>query len=97
MAQNDRKVSDWDALEMVLKQFAGATLEAIGKSYGVSKQTAQYHTDKQAAHAFREAVINRAAEVAGNAIGQAIGDMMLEELEEIRNSGGKKSKERERQ
>lgn len=53
MEQNERKISDWNLFELVLKQIVGSTPGALGESYSVSNQ---------ATRPPRDAVKNRAAE-----------------------------------
>ena len=47
MAKNDRRISETDTLDIVLRRLSGETLETVAKSYGVTKQTIQYHERKK--------------------------------------------------
>lgn len=78
LAKDERKISDKDTLDIVLKRLAGDTLEKVAKSYGVSKQTIQYHEGKELAGQLREIILRQAAEYAGNAIGKLALDNLLE-------------------
>ena len=70
MAKNERRISETDTLDIVLRRLAGETLETVAKSYGVSKQTIQYHEGKDLARELREIVLRQAAQSAGEAIGK---------------------------
>ena len=70
MAKNERRISETDTLDIVLRRLSGETLETVAKSYGVSKQTIQYHEGKKLARELREIVLRQAAQSAGDAIGK---------------------------
>ena len=70
MAKNERRISETDTLDIVLRRLSGETLEMVAKSYGVSKQTIQYHEGKKLARELREIVLRQAAQSAGDAIGK---------------------------
>ena len=70
MAKNERRISEKDTLDIVLRRLSGETLEAVAKSYGVSKQTIQYHEGKKLARELREIVLRQAAQSAGDEIGR---------------------------
>ena len=69
MAKKGR-ISDRDALDIVIERLAGTTVEALAKTYGVSKQAIQYHESKDEVRELRSIILKRAAEVMGDAIGQ---------------------------
>ena len=76
MAKNERRISETDTLDIVLRRLAGETLETVAKSYGVSKQTIQYHEGKDLARELREIVLRQAAQSAGEAIGKTAVDRL---------------------
>ena len=64
------KIPEQDTIDLILKRLAGKTLEEIAEEYGVSKQVVQYHEKKELTQELRMVVLRRAAEVAGEALGQ---------------------------
>lgn len=76
MAKNERRISDTDTLDIVLRRISGETLAAVAKSYGVTKQTIQYHERKELARELREIVLRQAAQSAGEAIGKTALDKL---------------------
>ena len=76
MAKNDRRISETDTLDIVLRRLSGETLETVAKSYGVTKQTIQYHEGKDLARELREIVLRQAAQSAGDAIGKTAVDKL---------------------
>ena len=58
----------------------GITLDEIAKFHGVSKQTILYHEGKEEIRELRAILLKRAAEVAGDVIGNSLGEMALEEF-----------------
>ena len=76
MAKNERRISETDILDIVLRRLSGETLETVAKSYGVTKQTIQYHESKKLARELREIVLRQAAQSAGDAIGKSAVDKL---------------------
>ena len=76
MAKTERKISEKDTLDIVLRRISGETLETVAKSYGVSKQTIQYHEGKKLARELREIVLRQAAQSAGDAMGKTAVDKL---------------------
>lgn len=64
------KIPEQDTIDLILKRLAGKTLEEIAAEYGVSKQVVQYHESKELTQELKMVVLRRAAEVAGEALGQ---------------------------
>lgn len=64
------KITDQDSLDIVIERLSGTTVEALAKTYGVSKQAIQYHENKDAVRELRSIMLRRAAEIMGDAIGQ---------------------------
>ena len=64
------KIPEQDTIDLILKRLAGKTLEEIAAEYGVSKQVVQYHETKELTQELKMIVLRRAAEVAGEALGQ---------------------------
>lgn len=64
------KIPEQDTIDLILKRLAGKTLEEIAAEYGVSKQVVQYHETKELTQELKLVVLRRAAEVAGEALGQ---------------------------
>lgn len=78
--QGGQKISDFDTVDIIVKRLLGITLDEIAKFHGVSKQTILYHESKERTRELRTILLNRAAEVAGDVIGDSIGKMALEEF-----------------
>ena len=64
------KIPEQDTIDLILKRLAGKTLEEIAAEYGVSKQVVQYHETKELTQELKLVVLRRAAEVAGEVLGQ---------------------------
>ena len=75
-----QKISDFDTVDIIVKRLLGITLDEIAKFHGVSKQTILYHESKERTRELRTILLNRAAEVAGDVIGDSLGKMALEEF-----------------
>lgn len=78
--QGGQKISDFDTVDIIVKRLLGITLDEIAKFHGVSKQTILYHESKERTRELRTILLNRAAEVAGDVIGDSLGKMALEEF-----------------
>ena len=78
--QGGQKISDFDTVDIIVKRLLGITLDEIAKFHGVSKQTILYHESKEEIRELRTILLNRAAEVAGDVIGNSLGKMALEEF-----------------
>ena len=76
-----QKISDFDTVDIIVKRLLGITLDEIAKFHGVSKQTILYHESKERTRELRTILLNRAAEVAGDVIGNSLGKMALEEFQ----------------
>jgi AcrR family transcriptional regulator len=83
--QGGQKISDFDTVDIIVKRLLGITLDEIAKFHGVSKQTILYHESKERTRELRTILLNRAAEVAGDVIGDSIGKMALEEFRKEKN------------
>ena len=70
MPKKRAKIPEQDTIDLILKRLAGMTLEEIAAEYGVSKQVVQYHETKELTQELKMVVLRRAAEVAGEALGQ---------------------------
>ena len=70
MPKKRAKIPEQDTIDLILKRLAGMTLEEIAEEYGVSKQVVQYHEKKDLTQELKMVVLRRAAEVAGEALGQ---------------------------
>ena len=72
MSKKERrtKIPELDTIDIILKRLLGKTLEDIAEEYGVSKQVVQYHEQKELTQELKSVLLNRAAEVAGEVIGQ---------------------------
>ena len=79
-----QKISDFDTVDIIVKRLLGITLDEIAKFHGVSKQTILYHESKERTRELRTILLNRAAEVAGDVIGNSLGNMALEEFRKER-------------
>ena len=75
-----QKISDFDTVDIFVKQLLGITLEAIAKFHGVSKQTILYHESKEGTRELRAILLKRAAEVAGDVIGNSLGNIAFDEF-----------------
>ena len=75
-----QKISDFDTVDIIVKRLLGITLDEIAKFHGVSKQTILYHESKEEIRELRAILLKRAAEVAGDVIGNSLGEMALEEF-----------------
>ena len=75
-----QKISDFDTVDIIIKRLLGITLDEIAKFHGVSKQTILYHERKEETRELRMILLKRAAEVAGDVIGDSLGKMALEEF-----------------
>ena len=76
-----QKISDFDTVDIIVKRLLGVTLDEIAKFHGVSKQTILYHESKEEIRELRAILLKRAAEVAGDVIGNSLGNMALEEFQ----------------
>ena len=70
MPKKRTKIPEQDTIDLILKRLAGKTLEEIAEEYGVSKQVVQYHETKELTQELKKVLLTRAAEVAGEALGQ---------------------------
>ena len=72
MARKSRraKIPEQDTIDLILKRLAGKTLDEIAEEYGVSKQVVQYHEKKELTQELKRVMLTKAAEVAGEALGQ---------------------------
>ena len=81
LANNGKqKISDFDTVDIIVKRLLGITLDEIAKIHGVSKQTILYHESKEEIRELRSILLKRAAEVAGDVIGNSLGEMALAEF-----------------
>ena len=78
--QDGRKITDLDTLDIIISRLVGIPLDKIAEAYGVSKQAVLYHENKDKMLELRSIVLQRAAEV----LGDAVGEILLEKLETAR-------------
>ena len=83
--QGGQKISDFDTVDIIVKRLLGITLDEIAEFHGVSKQTILYHESKDKTRELRTILLKRAAEVAGDVIGDSLGKMALEEFRKEKN------------
>ena len=74
--QEGRKITEFDALDIVVSRLIGIPLEKIAEVYGVSKQAVLYHENKNHLLELRTIILRRAAEV----VGDEMGEIMLNKL-----------------
>ena len=74
--QEGRKITEFDALDIVVSRLIGIPLEKIAEVYGVSKQAVLYHENKNHVLELRTIILQRAAEI----VGDEIGEIMLNKL-----------------
>lgn len=70
MAKKRVKIAEQDSIDLILKCLAGKTLDDLAGEYGVLKQVVPFHEKKDLTQELKMIVLRRAAEVAGEALGQ---------------------------
>ena len=72
----EQKISALDTVDIIVKRLLGITLDEMAKFHGVSKQSILYHESKEDTRELQAILLKRAAEAAGD----VIGNMALEEF-----------------
>lgn len=78
--QDGRKITDLDMLDIIISRLLGIPLDKIAEAYGVSKQAVLYHENKDKMLELRSIVLQRAAEV----LGDAVGELLIEKLRDAK-------------